>query len=154
MQRRDFLTAGASLGVGLVAGCLESEPNAETNAVEDDQSERGTDPETGTQTSSDGGDTDEAVIVIEEHEFGVIEENDSDFLDDDYGVSGVARNQSDERYDVALTVRYFDDQDVQIEEAHDTADGVAPGTQFTFEAEFWGNDPDNVAAYEVGWEAY
>lgn len=158
--RRQFLLTTGALTMAALAGCSEDDPSAEEGTVAQDtdsptQTDTGgsTDTDTATETPTPT-ETESSAVEILDHEFKVVEEYDSDAVDDDYAVVGTGRNNSDDRLDVFIEVRFFDADDVQIDSSNANQNGVQPDGKFSFEAPFLGDDAENVDRYEIGWEAY
>lgn len=107
---------------------------------------------TTTEPTEEG--TEQPAVTILDHEWVVIEEYDSDAVEDDYGVVGTAENNREERLDVFVDARFYDSSDVQIESTTTSMSGVSGGGTFEFELPYLGDDSDDVARYELGWEAY
>lgn len=175
MKRRTVVTTiGASLVPVALAGCSESNDNdnagggqaadttdeptatatdAATDTTTETETPTETETDTPTETPTETG-TEQPAIKILEHDWEKTEEYDSDAVEDDYGVVGRGVNQTDQRLDVFLEVRFYDEADTQIDSSNASQSGVEGGGKFSFEAPFLGDDPDEVARYEIGWEAY
>lgn len=144
MRRRTYLTAAAATLIG-VGGCFAV-------VGDDDPEDRpNVGGQAGTPTRTD---TPTAVIGFIEHEWTVIEEYESDAVDDTYGVRGRAVNNADAVADVFIEATFYDDDETQIGDSIDNANGVKPGSEFTFELPYLEDDPDAVADYELTAEAY
>lgn len=96
---------------------------------------------------------DEAVEIVED-EFTTIREYDSPDVPPDYGVVGTARNVSESTLDIFLTVIFYDNNDVRLDEFNIDASSVGPGDEFRFEAEYLSDDPDNMSYYEFEVEIF
>lgn len=156
MRRRPFLSLTASGLVAGLAGCSSSEDDSgdEAEGAADGGSD-GND-EGG---SADGGDSDSGDETTETEaetetteESGSLEIQEHEFYEEDFsaGVRGILQNNTGETKDyVEVTVEFYDEDDVKLEDGLDNTEGLDPEGQWQFDAPYLGDDPSDVDRYEI-----
>jgi hypothetical protein len=120
MQRREYLSAAAAVGIAAVAGCSEQEEVS------------------GNDDGSGGGD----LVALLEHELGQADLGPS--------VQGRVENVSDkELLLVTVDVAYLDGEGVQIGEGLDTVSDLAAGRIWEFDAPYLDTDDHRIDDYEI-----